>query len=172
MKPERVYLHWSESPLLPDTGRYYDFKAFEAAALAAALEHPPGGGYYKTKITVEFDDGRSQMDRLDLAGHDTHHYKHHVTRQIQYLQRQDKTTRERHAKYLAFLEAIEWPDEERLETLTMDDHEAISDLRQRGFAVIVWTPAELDEANPLEVEDHSIAFGHSLLADLAYREEA
>lgn len=43
---------------------------------------------------------------------------------------------------------------------------ALAQLRDQGFAVIVWTPDELGDANPRTVEDRSIELGHEVIRDL------
>lgn len=54
-----------------------------------------------------------------------------------------------------------------LNTLTTEEHKFINELRSKGFAVIVRTPAELGEdINPSHVEDRSIEFGHQVINDL------
>lgn len=44
--------------------------------------------------------------------------------------------------------------------------EALAQLRNQGYAVIVWTPDELGDANPRTVEDRSIELGHEVIRDL------
>lgn len=41
--------------------------------------------------------------------------------------------------------------------------ETIRELRHAGFAVIVWTPEELDGVDPRDVEDTSIEAGHEAI---------
>ena len=48
-------------------------------------------------------------------------------------------------------------------TLLRSDLAAIRDLRDRGFAVVVWTPEELGTASPEIVEDRSSEFGHGVI---------
>lgn len=50
----------------------------------------------------------------------------------------------------------------------MDDGEAavIRALRDRGFAVIYWTPEELHGADPRDVEEWGIAAGHDIINTL------
>ena len=43
---------------------------------------------------------------------------------------------------------------------------AIASLRSDGYAVIVWTPEELDEVSARLVEDRSIELGHQIIDDL------
>ena len=40
---------------------------------------------------------------------------------------------------------------------------AIQDLQDQGYAVIVWTPEELGEADPIWVEEMSISYGSEYL---------
>src|SRR4051812_11888547 len=42
------------------------------------------------------------------------------------------------------------------ETLSPEERRAVDQLRHRGFAVIIWTPEELDGATPSKVEDRSV----------------
>lgn len=48
------------------------------------------------------------------------------------------------------------------------DHEieVMQALRHRGFAVIIWNPDELGEANPRRVEDRSVELGCQVIGDL------
>lgn len=41
------------------------------------------------------------------------------------------------------------------------------ELRHAGYAVIIWTPEELRDANPRKVEDRSIELGWDVISDLA-----
>ena len=41
--------------------------------------------------------------------------------------------------------------------------DAIREMRGDGYAVIVWTPDEMGDANPHWVEDCSISYGHEYL---------
>ncbi len=50
--------------------------------------------------------------------------------------------------------------------LTHSERRVLSDLRNRGFAVIVWTPSELGSANPSRVQDRSIELGHDVIETL------
>lgn len=43
------------------------------------------------------------------------------------------------------------------------ENEAIRALRDRGFAVIVWNPKELKNADPNDVEDRSIELGWDVI---------
>ena len=42
--------------------------------------------------------------------------------------------------------------------LTNEEKEMLRALRGRGFAVIVWTPKELGDVNPEDIEDASISY--------------
>jgi hypothetical protein len=50
-----------------------------------------------------------------------------------------------------------------MDTLTLA---TIQDLRQAGYAVIVWTPEELGSADPGLLEDRSIELGHEIIEAL------
>lgn len=63
--PVRVVVNWSESKHL-DSIKEWSFYDFETQALKVALENP-FGGYYKTNVTVFFDNGHSHSCRLDLG---------------------------------------------------------------------------------------------------------
>jgi hypothetical protein len=63
--PVSVRVHWSESERFEEN-QQYDFNDFERFALLAAVAHPLGG-YDKTKVTVEFNNGQSHSCRLDLG---------------------------------------------------------------------------------------------------------
>lgn len=39
-------------------------------------------------------------------------------------------------------------------------------LRHLGYAVIIWTPAELEDADPRRVEDRSVELGWQVIEDL------
>lgn len=49
------------------------------------------------------------------------------------------------------------------EYLTDDDLRALRDLRSRGFAVVVWTPAEIGEADGGHLENIVIERGNEAL---------
>lgn len=40
---------------------------------------------------------------------------------------------------------------------------ALNEMRNDGYAVIVWTPEELGDADPRKVEDFSISYGWDYL---------
>lgn len=63
--PRSVLVNWSESPRLNE-GEEFPFDIFEAIALKAALDNPLGG-YDKTDITVNFDNGHQHRCRVDLG---------------------------------------------------------------------------------------------------------
>lgn len=44
--------------------------------------------------------------------------------------------------------------------------ELIQQLRTLGYAVIIWTPEEVRNANPVRVEDRLIELGWDVIADL------
>lgn len=50
--------------------------------------------------------------------------------------------------------------------MTKAQQAAIRDLRHAGFAVIVWHPEELGDADPKHVEDRSIEYGHEVIKTL------
>lgn len=39
----------------------------------------------------------------------------------------------------------------------------IRELRQEGYAIIIWTPEELEDADPGKVEDRSKEFGWEII---------
>lgn len=55
--------------------------------------------------------------------------------------------------------------------LTQEQLEVIRQLRDEGYAVIVWTPEELGDADPSHVEDRSIELGHDVIDILQSHEE-
>jgi hypothetical protein len=55
--------------------------------------------------------------------------------------------------------------------LTKEEHEFIRNLRSRGFAVIIWTPEELNGANPKYVQDGSIELGWEIINELQAENE-
>lgn len=50
--------------------------------------------------------------------------------------------------------------------LNQEERDVINALRNKGYAIIVWTPEELGSANPRRVEDRSIELGHGVIDDL------
>lgn len=56
--------------------------------------------------------------------------------------------------------SFETPD-----TLNQDDREVLEDLRNRGFAISVWTPDELNPAGVSirDMEDHLAEAGNAML---------
>lgn len=50
--------------------------------------------------------------------------------------------------------------------MTPEELEVIASLRDKGYAVIVWTPEELKEASSQRVEDRSIELGWEIISDL------
>jgi hypothetical protein len=50
--------------------------------------------------------------------------------------------------------------------MTKEQLKVLREMRHEGYAVIVWTPEELGEANPRRVEDRSIELGWGIIADL------
>jgi len=56
----------------------------------------------------------------------------------------------------------------------MDNYNAtdsVSWLQDNGYAVIIWTPDELKEANPRKVEDRSTELGWEVINDMQPQEE-
>jgi len=51
--------------------------------------------------------------------------------------------------------------------MTEAQRAAINELRNEGYAVIVWTPEEIGTANPRRVEDRSIELGYDIIDDLS-----
>lgn len=54
-----------------------------------------------------------------------------------------------------------------MDSLTDDDLQTITGLRNRGFAVVVFTPSELGDTNPKRVEDVMVERGFYAIKDLA-----
>jgi len=46
--------------------------------------------------------------------------------------------------------------------------EVLREMRNQGYAVIVWTPEELGETDPGWVEDASISYGNEYLIEYEY----
>lgn len=67
-RPVSVLVHWSESGEWEEESTV-PYAEFEQQAFAVALGYV-GGGYQKTKVTVNFDDGETYQCRIDLAAHD------------------------------------------------------------------------------------------------------
>ena len=44
---------------------------------------------------------------------------------------------------------------------------ALQELANDGWAVVVWTPEELGDASPIDVEDRSIEIGHQIIEELS-----
>ena len=57
-------------------------------------------------------------------------------------------------------------DKTRVREMTEEQKKAIKELRHAGYAVIVWTPEELGEADAKRVQDRSIELGHEVIEDL------
>ena len=51
------------------------------------------------------------------------------------------------------------------------ESDSVTWLRDNGYAVIIWTPEELREANPTKVEDRSIELGWEVIGDMQPQEE-
>ena len=51
--------------------------------------------------------------------------------------------------------------------LTEKELNMLRELRNRGYAVIIWTPDELKGANRSHVEDRSIELGYQIIDDLS-----
>jgi len=50
--------------------------------------------------------------------------------------------------------------------MTKEQRKVVEELRDEGYAVIVWAPEELETANPRRVEDRSIELGWDVVGDL------
>ena len=50
--------------------------------------------------------------------------------------------------------------------MTPAQTKTIEELQSEGYAVIIWTPEELGEANPRRVEDRSVELGWDIISDL------
>lgn len=81
MKPTNVFVHWSESPAFGE-GETVPFREFEIRAAKVAADRGAGGGYLKTKITVNFDEGSTYGCRLDLAQDDDRGFQHHMRKML------------------------------------------------------------------------------------------
>jgi hypothetical protein len=55
--------------------------------------------------------------------------------------------------------------------MTASQLKAIRELRDAGYAVIVWTPEELNGVHPSDVEDQSISFASEYLIPAEPEEE-
>ena len=58
------------------------------------------------------------------------------------------------------------PDETCTAVLSKQQQEVLQELRHQGYAVIVWSPEELDSANPRRVEDRSVELGWDIIGGL------
>jgi|DEB3_MinimDraft_2_1074329.scaffolds.fasta_scaffold39906_2 hypothetical protein len=56
-------------------------------------------------------------------------------------------------------------------SMTKEQIETIAQLRHDGYAVIIWTPEELDSAPPHKVEDRSIELGWDIIECLRTGDE-
>ena len=50
--------------------------------------------------------------------------------------------------------------------MNQSERETIASLRHQGYAVIIWTPEELDGVDPGHVEDRAIEVGWEVIDDL------
>jgi hypothetical protein len=50
--------------------------------------------------------------------------------------------------------------------MTPEQLKTLRDLSHAGYAIIIWTPEELGDANPRKVEDRLIELGHEVIGDL------
>jgi hypothetical protein len=50
--------------------------------------------------------------------------------------------------------------------MTPEEKAVVSELRSRGYAVIIWTPEELAGASRKHVEDRSVELGWQVINDL------
>ncbi|MBJ7592623.1 LPD25 domain-containing protein [Aeromonas veronii] len=96
-RPVSVLVHWSESGAWGEE-ELCTFSDFEARAQVAALGYV-GGGYQKTSVTVNFDDGDSYQARLDLAASDTHGFTDHCLAMLAFAETE---------KGRAYYQADEW----------------------------------------------------------------
>lgn len=51
--------------------------------------------------------------------------------------------------------------------LTEKELNMLLEIRNRGYAVIIWTPDELNGVKPSHVEDRSIKLGHQIIEALS-----
>ena len=96
-RPVSVLVHWSESGAWGKE-ELCTFADFEARAQVAALGYV-GGGYQKTSVTVNFDDGDSYQARLDLAASDAHGFTDHCLAMLAFAETE---------KGRAYYQADEW----------------------------------------------------------------
>jgi hypothetical protein len=80
-KPISVQVLWSESHLFKDN-EILSFENFETKALRVVNQNM--GGYRKTSIMVEFDDGEKYGCRVDLARIDELGFQDHVEKVIKH----------------------------------------------------------------------------------------
>ena len=50
--------------------------------------------------------------------------------------------------------------------MTQKETKAVAALRNRGYAVIIWTPEEIGTVNPRRLEDRSVELGWEVIEDL------
>lgn len=50
--------------------------------------------------------------------------------------------------------------------ITREHLDAINEMRDQGFAVIVWTPEEIGSASRDRIEERCIEFGNQVIEDL------
>ena len=55
--------------------------------------------------------------------------------------------------------------------LTDEEQAVLRGLRNRGYAVIVWTPEELGDVNPESVEEASISYAWNYLLEFTEEDE-
>jgi len=56
--------------------------------------------------------------------------------------------------------------------MTQEELIAIMALRQKGYAVITWSPKELQGVDPDIIENESVTFGHELIVSTAFENGA
>ena len=106
-----VHVHWSESRYFPEEEKEYSLKEFEELASKAAYFHTDDGSYLKTKVTIWFDEARTdgQLYRIDLNQEETG-IRSHFSNMRAYLIHllNSSATGEKH--FYHYQEKLEWLD--------------------------------------------------------------
>ncbi|QFS87575.1 MULTISPECIES: LPD25 domain-containing protein [unclassified Marinobacter] len=113
MKPVSVLVHWSESRRFMTDNTVMPFEKFEQTARMAANDNPPGSGYDKTKITVNFDNGEEYACRLDLCQNEDCDFQSHARELIKFagserLASMHPETQNQYKQLADFLNQIDW----------------------------------------------------------------
>ncbi|MDL0603638.1 hypothetical protein O3K13_06495 [Yersinia pestis] len=110
--PVEVLVHWSEARAFSKREFTYSFDAFETLARGVAISADKEDGYFKTQITVKFDNGDEYTCRIDLGFGDEEGFRDHCIKMIRFAETP------RGAEYYAmtgeetlnFVRRIKWPD--------------------------------------------------------------